>query len=195
MCERERDTERFRKGGSAGNTRRDSVVRGRESLAEGTKGSTEGQFGRLKVGLRASRMKSKSHGCRSSLLPGPGCLVEMEMTLGGGDMDVMVPSRPIKPVQKLSSPQAGSSPPPAGTSLGLLPFLGTCLLLPFSVHEGSQAGNRGHARGKALAPCPVSPAASPREGHGQVRPSLPLTCLWGVGCLLLRGKTTNPMRA
>ena len=113
MCVRERDRERKRKGGSAGNRRRDSVVRGHESLAEGTKGSTEGQFGRLKVGLRASRMKSKSHGCRSSLLPGPGCLVEMEMTPGGGDMDVMVPSRPIRPVQKLSSPQAGSFPPPA----------------------------------------------------------------------------------
>ena len=44
MRERERDRER--KGGSAGNRRQHSVVRGHESLAEGTKGSTEGQFGR-----------------------------------------------------------------------------------------------------------------------------------------------------
>lgn len=169
-------------------------MRGHESLAEGTKGSTEGQFGRLKVGLRASRMRSKGHGCRSSLLLGPGCLAETEM-IQGGDLDVMVPSRPTKPVQKPLSPQAGSSPPPAGTPLGLLPFLGTRLPLPLSVHKGSQAESRGYAQGKALAPCPVSPAASPREGRGQVRPSLPLTCLWGVGRLLLRGKTTNPRRA
>ena len=36
-------------------------------------------------------MKSKSHGCKSSLLPGPRCLAEMEMALGGGDMDVWSP--------------------------------------------------------------------------------------------------------
>ena len=67
-------------------------------MAEGSKGSTEGQVERLKVGLRASKMKSKSHGCKSSLLPGPRCLVEMEMTLEGEDMDIMVPLGLTKPV-------------------------------------------------------------------------------------------------
>ena len=105
------------------------------------------------------------------------------------------PFRPIKPVQNPSSPQAGSSPPPAGTSLWLLPFLGTCLPLSLSLHKAFQAVSRGHAHGKALALCPVSPPGSPREGRGQIRPSLALTCPWGVGLLLLRGKTTNPMKA
>ena len=60
------------------------------SLAEGTKGSTDGLFGRLKAGQRASRTKSKSHSHKFPLLPRPRFRMKMEMKLVEGNTDVIV---------------------------------------------------------------------------------------------------------
>ena len=78
------------------------------SLAEGTERSADGPCGRLKVGRRASRTNSKSHGHKSPLLPRPGCHMEMEVKLVEGDTEVIVPLGLIKAAREsFSRSQAG----------------------------------------------------------------------------------------
>lgn len=85
-----------------------SRIREFSSLAEGTKGSIDGLFGRLNFSLRASWMKSKSQRRKLSLLPRPGRRMEMEMKLAEGSVEVIVPSGLRKPVPKpFSLNQAG----------------------------------------------------------------------------------------
>lgn len=78
------------------------------SLAEGSKGSTDGLFGRLKAGQRSSRTKSESHSHKFPLLPRPRSRMKMEMKLLEGDTDITISLGLIEAKRKsFSRSQAG----------------------------------------------------------------------------------------
>lgn len=123
------------------------------SLAEGTKGSTDGLFGRLKAERKASKTKSKRHSYKFPPLPRPRCRMKMEMKLVEGDMDVIVPLGLIKAKRKSSSrSQAGpktlptlipwntlSMRPPehsASQAILVLIFVMPCTMLEATALEG-----------------------------------------------------------